>query len=113
MRKILLDTNFLVYIAKYKIDLFSELNRICGFTYTLHILSGTLEELERLEFKELKLIKVYLKDVEVIESKNNVDDELVEYSRQGDIIATQDKELKKRLKNSYIIIRQKKYLELK
>lgn len=113
MKNIIFDTNFLIYIAKYQIDLFSEVERICLFQYTLNVLSGTLEELEKVKPKELKLIKRYIARFIVIPSGEKVDDELTEYSNKGYIIGTQDRELKKRLKDSCIVIRQKRYLELK
>ncbi|HLC86081.1 MAG TPA: hypothetical protein VJG30_02255 [Candidatus Nanoarchaeia archaeon] len=113
MKNIVFDTNFLIYIAKYQIDLFSEIERICSFSYSLNVLSGTIEELEKVKPKELNLIKKYLTKFNVIPSEGNVDDALVEYSEKGCIIGTQDRELKKRLKDSCIVIRQEKYLELK
>ncbi len=113
MRTIILDTNFLIYCSRFNIDLFSEIARICNFSYKLAVLDRIVEELEKLKPKELNLIKKYLEKIEIIKSKENyVDKELIFLSKDC-IIATQDKELKKQLKGACIIIRQKKYLELK
>ena len=113
-KQIILDTNFLIYCAKYKIDFFSEIDRICYFQYKLTILDKTIKELEKVKPKELKLIKIFISKIEIIESSGNkVDDALAEYSKKGFIIATQDKELKDKLKSEVIVIRKKKYLELK
>ena len=113
MRKIVLDTNFLIYCAKFKIDFFSELERICNFPYKIAVLDKTLEELEKVKPKELKLIKKYLEKINIIKSKENyVDKELINL-KDDCIIATQDLKLKKQLKGPVIIIRQRKYLELK
>ncbi len=114
MKTILLDTNFLIYCAKFKIDLFSEIDRICLFAYKLAVIDKTINELEKLRPKELNLIKKYLQKFEILESKESyADNDLIELSKKGYIVATQDLELRRKLVNHVIIIRQKKYLELK
>lgn len=114
MRNIALDTNFLIYCAKYKIDFFSEIDRICNFPYKLTVLDKTIEELDKVRPKELKLIKKYLEKIGKIETREDyVDDALIKLSQKEYIIATQDRELKKQLKGPIIIIRKKKYLEIK
>ncbi len=111
---IILDTNFLIYCVKYKIDFFSEIDRLCDFNYSLAVLDRSIEELEFLKPKGLNLIKVFLKKIKILESSiHSVDDELARLSKEGNIIATQDKGLKDKLKCPVIVIRQKKYLELK
>lgn len=114
MKAIVLDTNFLVYCVKFRIDLFSEIQRICNFKYKICILDSTIKELEKIKPKELSLIKKYIEKIEVINAKKeNVDEELIDLSKKDCIIATQDLALKKQLKEAVIIIRQKRYLELK
>lgn len=114
MKTIILDTNFLVYCAKYKIDLFSEMTRICNFQYKLVVLNKTIEELEKIKPKELNLIKKFIEKFSILKSKENyVDKELIRLSKEDFIIATQDSELKKQLKHPIIIIRQKKYFMIK
>ena len=49
MKTIILDTNFLIYCVKYKIDFFSEIDRICNFNYKLSVLSSTIDELNSLD----------------------------------------------------------------
>ncbi len=110
--KILLDTSFLITSIKHKIDVFNLLK-----SHNLIILDGVKKELENLikEKKtgrnEAKIALVLLKKnkIKVKKAKNkNVDDAIVE---EKDAVATQDKELKKRLKGRKIItIRQKKTL---
>ena len=46
MYKIILDTNFILSSLQFKIDFFEEIKRISKFSYTLHILQGTIKELE-------------------------------------------------------------------
>ncbi len=124
MKEIILDTNFLLYLMQFKIDLESELDRICDFTYRISVLKGSITELERLinesKLFEKRLIKLALsfikqKGLNIIEKQGYVDDLLVEMDPETSIIATQDKRLKKRLKDKgfkIITIRQKKYLRM-
>ena len=121
--KIILDTNFLLVPSQFKVDIFSEINNICNFKYSIYILDKTVDELNKIvdeqkgKHKEaaklaLKLIK--FKKIKIIRTKEgSVDDLLLE---QDAVIATQDKALIKKLKNNkkkVIQLRQKKYLILK
>ena len=127
MEKIILDTNFLLIPYQFKIDIFTEINRIFHFKYTLFILDKTLDELENIVEKQrgkdreaakfaLKLLDA--KGIKIIKSGNDkhVDDSIVDIASQGKVIvATQDKILKKKLEAigiPLIIMRQKKRLEL-
>jgi len=104
-------------IAEFKIDLFSELETVCDFSYDLFVLSGTIKELnkimeeQRQKYKraaKLALGMIKVKGIKKIVSSGYVDDLLVKHSQQGDLILTQDVELKKRLTKPYLTIRQKK-----
>ena len=121
MKKIIIDTNALMAIVEFKIDLFSELEKTCDFNYNLFILSGTIDELNKImdeqrgKYKraaQLALAILKTKKVEVIKSEGNVDDKLVECSKNSDIILTQDIALKKRLTKPYLTIRQKRKIIL-
>lgn len=122
--KILLDTNFLLIPTQFKVDIFSEIERIANFPYKLYILKQTIDELKNIIEKQrgkhreaanlaLKLIKQ--KDLNTIKNsqKGIVDDIILNIVDSGFIVATQDKELKKALKNKKIktiSLRAKKYL---
>ena len=117
MKKIILDTNAVMAIAEFKIDLFSELETACDFTYELFVLSGTIKELnkimeeQRQKFKraaKLALAIIKAKGIKKIQSTEYVDDVLVKYSKKGNLVLTQDIALKKRLTKPYLTIRQKK-----
>lgn len=113
MKTIILDTNFLLIPYNYKIDIFSEIDRVCYFKYHLKILDKTLEELKKLRGNKLVLELIKKKNIKVIKTKTteNVDNIL---KKSDDIIATDDKNLIKEIKNKpLIILKQKKYLELK
>ncbi len=126
MKKILLDTNILMAVYQFKVDIFSEFDRICDFGYKLFILDNALEELENIRDKQkgknkdaaklgLKLLK--LKNVEILKAmgEENTDKEIVKMAKKGYIVATQDAGLKRALKSNkvqIITLRQKKYLIL-
>ena len=125
MRKIIIDTNFLMLPFQFKIDIFSEFNRICNFSYKLHIFEQSMNELKNIIGKQsgkskkaaqfaLKLIK--LKNISIIASSpKDVDSLILENPDKDAIVATQDMHLKKKLLEkgaSVIILRQKKYLKL-
>tara|TARA_Y100000310_G_C20216938_1_gene593942 strand:- start:40 stop:408 length:369 start_codon:yes stop_codon:yes gene_type:complete len=117
MKKIILDTNSLMAIAEFKIDIFSELEKACDFNYETHTLSGTIDELNKITEEQrgkykraakLALTIIKTKKVKIIKSVGNVDNKLVELSKKGNIILTQDIGLKRRLTKPYLTIRQKK-----
>jgi len=125
MKKIIIDTNFLLIPLQFKVDIFSEIDRICHFNYELSIFEKSIEELKNIIKKQsrknkkaaqfaLNLIK--LKKIHTIKSKQkDVDSLILENLDKDTIIATQDIKLKKELLQrdaSVIILRQKKYLQL-
>ncbi len=127
MKKILLDTNFLLIPAQFRVDIFSEIERICNFNYKLYILDRTIEELNSIIEKQrgknkeaaklaLKLVK--LKKISIIKTKEkSATDRLIikTANKKEFIVATQDKFLKKQLKTeniALIVLRQKKRLLL-
>ena len=121
MTTIILDTNILMAIPQFKIDIFTELQRICDFPYQITVLDRTINELESIKTTQkgkdklaasiaLQLIKKKNIDITTTSQKKLVDDILVDFSHQGSIIATQDMALKRKLKKPYITLRKKKYL---
>jgi rRNA-processing protein FCF1 len=114
--KIVLDTNFLISCLKFKIDFLKELQGD-----ELFIVDKTRGELEKLikggkaqdkQRAKLSLMILKKKKIKIIKSKEKetVDDTLARLKNY--IIATQDKELKKRIKGKKLIIRAKKKLEI-
>ncbi len=125
MKKIILDTNFLMIPYKFRVDIFSEFDRICDFNYKLCIFEQSIDELRNIIEKQagkhkkaaqfaLKLIK--LKNISIIKSLGkHVDDIILHNLKEDTIVATQDTELRRKLKakgTSIIVLRNKKYLEL-
>lgn len=104
--KVLLDTNFLLTMVRYKIHGLDDINAKapCEF-YTL---SGVLAEMKALSrdkkiAKEVKIVELILKSnkVKVLDSvlSKKVDDEMVEHAREY-VIATNDKVLRKRVQDA-------------
>lgn len=123
--QVVVDTNFLLIPALYHIDIFAEMDRIVGSKYTLCVMSSTVRELQRLTLSAKRLShrmasKVgmgLLNRFTVIESSHaTADDAIVAYAKSHDVIvATQDQELKRRIKEikkAVIVLRHKDHLEL-
>lgn len=121
MKDIILDTNFLISAIKFKIDIKGELTRICPFMFRICILDKILLELKKLTESEktrleallaLKFTSIY--HLIRTQADKSVDESLIELSKyKSIIIATNDKELKEKLSSPVIVIRNKKYFELK
>lgn len=112
MKLVLLDTNFLTLPHTHGLDIFSELDRIIPEAHTYAVLSGTIDELDELcsgasntsIAARVGLRLIDEKDVLVVESKDYVDDAIVEYANTNDgvVVATNDRGLKKRLKEKKV-----------
>jgi rRNA-processing protein FCF1 len=117
MKRIILDTNALMAVAEFGLDIFAALQESCDFLYEVCVLDGSLRELEKIVAEqrgkfsrgaELGLVLVKAKNVKILPSVGDVDDVLVAYSKKGDYVLTQDRELKARLQKPYLTIRQKR-----
>lgn len=121
MKKIFLDTSFLIACAEFKIDIVSELKRICDFPFQIFVFNKIFFELQNLALKKrisktlLNLVQSALKNlnVQIISTEKKLDEALIEAAEEGAIIATIDKALKKAIKKfggQTIIVRKKKIL---
>lgn len=118
MEKIILDTNFLVAPFQLSFDVFDEIEQ--RYPYAgICTLEDALEESKSIEggkYKELVPKMIEKQEVEVIETEGegSVDDLLVDIS-DNYLVATNDKELKERIKhrgNPVLIIRSRDHLEV-
>ena len=126
MKKIMLDTNFLLIPYQFNVDIFSEICRIMHQKYSLFILDKTKDELEIIinnqkgknkDAAKFALKFISVKKIKIIKTDSgNTDDLILKGSIEKDfIVATQDKDLKRKLINqgtSVIVLRQKKTLML-
>jgi rRNA-processing protein FCF1 len=113
-QKVILDTNILIYCAKYKVDLFREL---AGFEiYTLDKVTKELEAIAKGRGKNAVFARVALefaKRLNVLKVKKAVDGALLELAKKNFLIITQDKELQRKLKQinkNFGYLRQRKFL---
>lgn len=129
---VLLDTNFLLLPAQFKVDVFDELQRLCGFNYEVAVLAATAAELNGIVNDKnasakdraaaklgLQLIKA--KGVSVIRTERKVfkstDKAILEFAANGRgsvVVATQDRLLREKLKSAgvaVIVMRQEQYLK--
>ena len=127
MKRLILDTNFLLIPARFKVDIFSEIGKIASFQYKLFIIDKTIDELNKIvesksvkvrdrEYAKIGLQLIKAKNVGKIKSDGKyVDDIIVEISDKDTIVATSDKELRKRLRKKrikMIVLKKKQYLFL-
>ena len=113
MKKIILDTNFLMIPYQFKVDIFEEMNRIIEEKHELVTLNSVIEELKRLTKSKgkdsvaakigLELIK--RKRIKIIKTKEKkTDDAILKLADKNTIVATNDRLLIQRLKNRNIKI---------
>ena len=123
MKKILLDTNFLMACKQFKVDIFTQIDKISDFKYGIFVLDKTLDELKKIieeqkgknrEAARIALKLIAIKNIKVVKTKSDkkTDDVILDVASEDDyIVATQDKELKSRLKEKNVpmmVLRQKK-----
>ncbi len=120
MKKVILDTNFIMIPAEMKVDIFIEIDKIFHDKVQFFILDKSLEELDKVAEKgrqkeklAVKMTKSLLKtqNIKILscDLEGSVDDILVKLSKDY-IVATQDKELKRRIMHNLLSLRQKKYI---
>ncbi|MBC8501166.1 MAG: nucleotide-binding protein [DPANN group archaeon] len=126
--EVILDTNFLLIPGQFNVNIFAEIERIMNVPYKLCIIDKSIEELNKISVlgkqKDVNATKLAValigslikqKSLKTITSspKLSVDDTIVKKANKKVYIATQDKELKKRVKEKeakVITLKQKKYL---
>jgi len=114
-KKIILDTSFILTALKFKVDIFAEINRVCDFSYSLNIIDKILNELRDKPDSKLAIGILKQKKVGIINTDEvkDVDSLILKLINQDYIVATQDKELKRMVKDKgvqVITIKQKKYV---
>jgi rRNA-processing protein FCF1 len=126
MIKVILDTNFLIYCAKEKMDYVEEIDKLLNEAYELVVPEQVINELTKL--KEDKYKKVSGKDkdacklalqllkfnkIQVVDLKSrNVDEALIELTQENrdNIVATLDREMRKIIGRVILINKGKKLM---
>jgi uncharacterized protein len=139
MRKVILDTNMLLVPGQFKVDIFTELDRVMDEPYEIVVLQGTMDELKKIcetasgaDKQAAKLAQLLLdhqqkrnfsasttsncKALKIVSSspKSYVDDAIVEIA-EDEFVATNDGELKRRLLDKgvrVIYLKQQKHLAI-
>lgn len=124
-KRIIFDTNFLLIPAKFGVDIFAEIRRICDFSYELCVMEGSLQELERIRDQGGKTgvdARAARTTLALLESKHlniipnaegHVDDAIAAECGGDVVVATQDAALRARAKARgarAIVLRQKAHL---
>jgi len=120
--KVAFDTNMLVNIERFKVDIFREAKKMLG-NVEFEIPKQVMQELDRLAEqgqtlrKEVNVAKELIQknNVKIVEVKAANADEALKKMASEAVIATNDKELKdcvKELNGQVLFLRQKKFLEM-
>lgn len=123
MRYVLLDANFLMSIEEFKIDIFSELNRLLDFKYSLVTLKPVVNELKRMakgkgrKGRAARVSLDLLGKIRVIDTKiQEADKAILEFAKEKNaFVCTNDRKLRKELKEigiKVIYLRGKNHLKI-
>jgi len=126
MQKVIFDANFLFAQFQFKIDVFSEIESLIG-RFEPIVLSTTLEELKKLSMKRLEKVRKQtmlalelagrckLMEVE-LKPGESFDDVILRVAKENNcVVATNDRRLRKRLRESgipTIFVRQRSHLQI-
>ena len=112
---VILDSNALLMVFQFRINLESELNRILG-SYEIVVPSTVKKELKTLKDKHAKSALNFSERYRIISAKGNPDDSIIELAeKEKGIVMTNDRILKKRLRGKNIpvvFLRGKNHLEI-
>jgi len=122
MKKVVLDTNFILTSVKQKIDFIEEITlmgiKIIIPLQVIRELEKVAESKKKLKFRDdanlaLKLLK-QSKFEEIDLKERYVDKGLIKYAEENKsvIIATLDKDIKNKVNNHKLVIRERKRLEI-
>ena len=114
MSQTILDTNFILSCVKNKIDFFEEI-KFMGLQIIIPV--QVINEIKRLKNRNSGLaIKILEKNSfkKIDLGKGHVDKRIIKFAKQNPqaVIATLDRELKKKVKNNKMVIRGTKKLEI-
>ncbi len=114
MKSVFLDTNFILTCVKQKIDFFEEI-----FLMGIKIIipKQVISEIKNLKDKNSELSLRILQEnkfEEIDLGKGEVDKRIIKFAKENPnvIVATLDREIKKKIRNKKLIIRGKKKLEI-
>ena len=121
--KVILDTNFLIYCAKEKLDYIEEINNLINEGFDLVVPEQVIEELKRLRIKakkgkdkdacDLALKILDKKKINIVHpAGKSVDDAIIQLAQENskNIVCTLDREMRWELGRVILISRGKKLI---
>jgi rRNA-processing protein FCF1 len=119
---VVLDTNFLIDLARYKIDL-KQIEGTVGIRCELATLDKVVDELKKIaqsrkkdsKYAKLALILIDLHKIKILSAPERSTDKALTFLARSTIIATNDRKLRKNLrakKFKTIYLRAKKHLAI-
>ena len=121
--KVILDTNFLIYCAKEKLDYIEEINNILNEGFDLVVPEQVIGELKRLKIKakkgkdkdacDLALKILDKKKINIVQlSGKSVDDAIMQLAQENskNIVCTLDREMRWELGRVILVSRGKKLI---
>lgn len=108
-RPVVLDTNFLLVPFRFRIDILKELDYLIEASHRYVISSKSISELKKIAERvgkhgmaarlALKLVEANRGRIEIVDSREYVDDWIVDYAAANNaIVCTNDSKLRKRLR---------------
>ncbi len=124
--KVILDTNFLIYCAKNKLDYVEKIGNLINEGFELVVPKQVVNELEKLRDDKLKKVSgkdkracdlalqlLKINNVKVVDLKGkNVDNAMVKLSKEDkkNIVCTLDREMRKKLPRVILLTRMRKLM---
>jgi len=125
MKKVILDTNFLIDLGRFGISI-DEIDRLLNERYELAVLNSVVNELksiagtqqEESKFAKVALMILDLRNVKIIQNDKTADQAFLEIGKveKDVVVGTNDVELRKKLQQEgikCIYLRGKKKLEIR
>jgi rRNA-processing protein FCF1 len=114
-RKVILDTNALLWQFRSRVNIENELNRLLG-AYVIVIPTSVLRELDYVKDRYVKAARKLAERYQVVATELKGDESIISLAQALQaIVVTNDKELRQRLKKkgiTVIFMRQGKYLSI-
>jgi rRNA-processing protein FCF1 len=122
MKRIILDTNFLIDLGRFGISI-DEIGKILPESYEMEIVGPSIEELKKIaatnveesKFAKYALMIIDLRKIRVLTADEFADNAILSLVDKDALVATNDVELRKKLKIRgirCIYVRAKKKLEI-
>jgi rRNA-processing protein FCF1 len=122
MKKMILDTNFMIDLGRFGIGI-DEIDKVMTENYEMQIVSSSVSELKKIastaadesKFAKYALMIMDLRKIKILETSEGADAAIVSFADKDTIVATNDIKLRKKLKEKgvrCIYVRSKKKLEI-